>query len=79
MEYTSLEIAKILNGKVEGDQSIIIESVSSIKDGKKGDLCFLSNPKYNNLLYSTKASIVIINENLQKPAIQTPKERIERE
>lgn len=65
MEYTSLEIARILHGKVEGDQNIIIESVSSIEDGKKGDLCFLSNPKYNNLLYSTKASIVIINEKLK--------------
>ena len=65
MEYTSLEIANMLNGKVEGDQKMIIDSVSSIQDGKKGDLCFLSNPKYNNLLYSTKASIVIINEKLE--------------
>ena len=47
MEYTSLEIARILHGQVEGDQNIIIESVSTIEDGKKGDLCFLSNPKYN--------------------------------
>lgn len=65
MKYTSLEIASILKGRVEGDNKVTINSIAKIQEGKKGDLCFLSNPKYNSYLYSSEASIVIINNNLQ--------------
>ena len=64
MKYTSEEIANILNGTIEGDSSKTISSIAKIEEGKKGDLCFLSNTKYNPYLYTTKASVVIVNKNL---------------
>ena len=64
MKYTSEEIKNILNGSIEGDSSKIVISVAKIEEGKKGDLCFLSNTKYTQHLYTTKASVVIVNKNL---------------
>ena len=65
MKYTSKEISKIINGTVEGDLNIIVNTLGKIEEGKKGDLCFLSNPKYTKFLYSSKASIIIINKDLK--------------
>ena len=65
MNYTAKEISNILGGTVEGDETVIISSVSKIEEGKDGDLCFLSNSKYNSYLYSCKASIIIVNNTLQ--------------
>ena len=65
MNYTAKEIANILRGTVEGDETVIINSVSKIEEGKNGDLCFLSNAKYNSYLYSCKASVIIVNNNFQ--------------
>jgi len=65
MKYTAKEIANILGGTVEGDETVVINSVSKIEEGKNGDLCFLSNSKYNSCLYSCKASVIIVNNNLQ--------------
>ena len=65
MNYTAKEIANILGGTVEGDETVIISSVSKIEEGKNGDVCFLSNSKYNSYLYSCKASVIIVNNNLQ--------------
>lgn len=62
MEFTLKEVAAILGGKIEGDESLKINAISSIEDGKKGSLSFLSNPKYEQHIYSTKASAVIVNE-----------------
>ena len=64
MKYTSEEIANILNGTIEGDTCKIVSSVVKIEEGKNGDLCFLSNTKYTPHLYTTKASVVIVNKNL---------------
>jgi len=62
MEFTAKTIANFLNGKIEGDPDILVNNVSGIEKGKKGTIAFLSNPKYVKYLYSTKASIVLINE-----------------
>ena len=40
MNYTAKEIANILGGTVEGDEAVIVNSVSKIEEGKNGDLCF---------------------------------------
>ena len=65
MNYTSEEIANILEGTVVGNHNETVHSIAKIEEGKEGDLCFLSNPKYNSYLYSCKASIVIVNKNIQ--------------
>jgi len=62
MKFTVGEIAHILNGKIVGDHSIVINCLSKIEEGKTGSLSFLANPKYYHFLTSTKASAVIVNK-----------------
>ncbi len=65
MEFTAKAIAEYLKGEIEGDPEIIVNSISKIEDGKPGTLSFLANPKYEKYLYTTDASIVLINKDLK--------------
>ena len=62
MKFTATQIASILNGKIVGDESVTINRLSKIEEGTKGSISFLSNSKYTNYIYNTKASIVIVND-----------------
>ena len=46
MIFTVQEIADFINGKIEGDSQVLINSVGKIEDCKSGDICFLANEKY---------------------------------
>ena len=61
MEFSAKQIAELLNGKIIGDSDIKVSSVSKIEEGFAGSLSFLANPKYIQYLYTTKSSIVLIN------------------
>ena len=61
MKLTAQQIAEILNGKIVGNAEVEVNSLAKIEEGKKGDLCFLANEKYTPHIYTTKASIVIVN------------------
>lgn len=61
MKFTVREIAEIIGGKVFGDESLIITSLSKIESGKEGSLSFLANAKYNHFLTSTQATAVIVS------------------
>jgi UDP-3-O-[3-hydroxymyristoyl] glucosamine N-acyltransferase len=61
MEFNAKSIADFLGGTVEGDENITVSDVAKIEEGSPGTLAFLSNPKYNQYLYDTKASVVIVN------------------
>ena len=60
MQFTAKQISEFLDGTIEGDETAKVEELSKIEDGKSGSLCFLSNPKYESHLYTTKASVVIV-------------------
>lgn len=60
MQFTAKQIGEFLNGTIEGDENAQVSTLSKIEDGKLGSLCFLSNPKYENFLYKTEASVVIV-------------------
>lgn len=62
MKFTANQIAEILEGSVEGDGNVEVFKLSKIEEGENGSLTFLSNPKYTEFIYSTKASIAIVNE-----------------
>ncbi len=62
MKFTAEQIAGILQGTVVGDPNAEVSRLSKIEEGTEGSLTFLANPKYNNYIYSTKASITIVNE-----------------
>ncbi|MDU1889865.1 MAG: UDP-3-O-(3-hydroxymyristoyl)glucosamine N-acyltransferase [Dysgonomonas sp.] len=61
MSFTAEQIATVLNGTIEGDPSVAVNNFSKIEEGKPGTLTFLANPKYTNYIYTTKASIVLVN------------------
>ncbi len=65
MQFTAAQIALLLDGKVEGDASVTVASFGKIEEAKNGELAFLSNPKYNEYLYSTHASVILVNEDLE--------------
>jgi len=65
MTFSAAQIAMLIDGKVEGDASITVTAFAKIEEAQAGQLCFLSNPKYEDYLYSTSASIVIVNESLE--------------
>ncbi len=62
MKFKAQQIADILEGDLVGNPEEEVSNLSKIEDGKKGSLTFLSNPKYNSYLYSTNASIAIVNK-----------------
>ena len=65
MQFTAAQIAMIINGKVEGDANAAVSSFGKIEEAQNGQLSFLANPKYEDYLYTTCASIIIINESLE--------------
>ena len=62
MEFSAKQIAQIIDGIVEGDENILVSNLSKIEEGTIGTLSFLANPAYSNYIYSTNASIVIVNK-----------------
>jgi len=62
MNFTAQQIAEILEGDIVGNPNAEVSKLSKIEEGEKGSLTFLSNPKYNPYLYTTKASITIVNK-----------------
>ena len=62
MNFKVTDIAKFLNGEIVGNENISVSNVSKIEEGKPGTLAFLANLKYENFLYSTNASVVLVNK-----------------
>ena len=62
MKFTAEQIAGILDGEVVGNPNAEVSKLSKIEEGTEGSLTFLSNKKYNNYIYSTKATITIVNK-----------------
>src|SRR6187397_46744 len=62
MEFTDSQLASILSGQVKGDGSEKITMLAKIQDAKKGQISFLSNPKYEQFIYTTQASAVIVSK-----------------
>ncbi|WP_242132347.1 UDP-3-O-(3-hydroxymyristoyl)glucosamine N-acyltransferase [Aestuariivivens marinum] len=62
MKFTAQQIAEILEGDVVGNAEVEVSKLSKIEEGTEGSLTFLANPKYTQYIYSTKASIAIVNK-----------------
>lgn len=63
MEFTAQQIADFLKGTVVGDPTAKVGNFSRIEEGLPGTITFLANPKYEQFIYQTKASIVLVNDN----------------
>ena len=62
MEFTAKQVSELLNGKLEGNPDVKVNRLSRIEEGEAGSISFLSNPKYTQYVYTTKASVVIVNK-----------------
>ena len=62
MEFTIDQIALMLGGEVKGNGSETVNMLAKIQDAKKGQITFLANPKYEQFIYTTQASAVIVNK-----------------
>ncbi|WP_298420849.1 UDP-3-O-(3-hydroxymyristoyl)glucosamine N-acyltransferase [uncultured Kordia sp.] len=62
MKFTATQIAGILEGDIIGDPNTEVSKLSKIEEGTEGSLTFLANPKYTQYIYSTRASITIVNK-----------------
>lgn len=65
MKFTAAQIAEILEGKVEGNPEVEVSELAKIEEGQEGSLTFLSNPKYTSYLYTTNASVTIVNSEFE--------------
>jgi UDP-3-O-[3-hydroxymyristoyl] glucosamine N-acyltransferase len=64
LAFNAQQVALMIQGKVEGDATVEVTQFGKIEEAKAGEISFLANPKYEDFLYTTKASIVIINDSL---------------
>ncbi len=73
MEFIASQIALIIKGKIEGNPDVAVHSFGKIEEAGEGQLSFLANPKYEEFLYTTRASVIIINEaqELKEPVAAT--------
>jgi len=62
MEFTASQIAGLLNGTVEGNPDQKVYTLSKIEEGKPGTMTFLANMKYHSFIYTTRASVVVVNQ-----------------
>ena len=65
MQFTAKQIAGLIEGKIEGNPEVAVSSFGKLEEATEGQLAFLANPKYEEFLYSTKASIIIVNNSLE--------------
>lgn len=62
MQFNAAQIAELIKGNILGDENTVVSSFGKIEEAVQGQLSFLANPKYEEFLYTTKASIIIISE-----------------
>ena len=62
MEFTAQQIAELLEGEVEGNPEATVSDMSKIEEGRPGTITFLANPKYEEFIYTTKATIALVNK-----------------
>jgi len=65
MQLSAQEIAKILDGSVEGDPDVSVSRPSKIEEGGEGTITFLANPKYEEFAYTTTASVLLVNRSFE--------------
>lgn len=65
MKFSAAQIALMVNGKIEGNADVSVSNFGKIETAQAGEISFLSNPKYEEYVYTTNASIVLVNDTLE--------------
>lgn len=61
MEFSAAQIAGLLEGKVEGNENAVVSDMAKIEEATQGTITFLANPKYEEFIYTTGATIALVN------------------
>ena len=72
MELTARQLSEVLHGTVEGDPEAKVTSFAKIEHGKPGQLCFFANPKYEQYVYTSRASVLLVNRSFEPKGPVTP-------
>ena len=72
MELTAKQLAEVLHGTVEGDPEAKVTTFAKIEHGRPGQLCFYANPKYEQYVYTSRASVLLVNADFQPKAPVAP-------
>ncbi len=70
MQISAKDLAKLLNGTIEGDPNVLVNAPSKIEEGKKGTISFYANAKYEPYVYTSEASILLVSNTFE------PKEKV---
>ena len=65
MTFPASQISLLINGRIEGDPNALVDSFGKIEEAVENQLTFFANPKYEEFLYTTRASIIILNESYE--------------
>lgn len=65
MRITSAELAALVNGRVEGDETAEITGFAKIEEARQGEVSFIANPKYSHFIHTTEATAVIVNDDFE--------------
>ncbi|NNM16264.1 MAG: UDP-3-O-(3-hydroxymyristoyl)glucosamine N-acyltransferase [Bacteroidia bacterium] len=65
MQYTAQQLSELLNGRIDGNVNAVVNKLSKIEEAENGSLSFLANKKYIPHIYTTGASIVIVNKDFE--------------
>ncbi len=65
MEFNAKMIAGLIGGTIVGDPEAKVNNVAKIEEGKPGCISFLANEKYEQYIYDTESSVILVNENFE--------------
>ena len=65
MQFSVKQINELLGGEIKGDENVQVASVAELQHAGEGDLSFFSNKKYEDLLYATSASAVLVSSDFE--------------
>ncbi len=65
MRKTLAEIARIVNGEVQGDGGVKITGIRPLQEAREGDLSFLANPRYKRQIETTQAAAILVGRDVR--------------
>lgn len=72
MQLSAKILAKLLGGEIEGDPNVLVSKPSRIEEGGEGTISFLGNEKYEQYVYRTDASILLVSRAFRPKQPITP-------
>ena len=59
MEFSAKQISQFIQGRIEGDENVTINTFAKIEEGKKGAISFLASPKYIHYLFEQSQALYL--------------------